>query len=410
MSAVPTQLTDDTSTSNPASTASINPAAGNLITVAVAVTKTGGPLPAEGDVSISGLGLTWELQSAATVGYRVRRRLYVFRAQGTPSGPDVLSISYTGAATFQEMQWSVTEWSGVAVGNNGADAIGNPGSNSVGTGSTELTCTTTYGPNPGDVTFSIHAVEESGGTPTLEAGWTELSRRESANVRHMIAAWDAEQDTSATISWTSSSNGAGNIIMAIIAGENGVPEVSATIPLGLAVDPATQVEHQASAAVSLGLAVGATAQVEHRASVTIPLGLVVSPATQVEHQASAAVPLGLAVGAVVEQPDTPTVPEVITAIPLGLAVGVTAQAEHQASTTVPLGLAVNPAAGTEHQVTTAIPLGLAVGAVTSDPQPGRPVAPFPGPSGPVTGFPWPPRPVDGFPPGRPVRSFSEVPT
>lgn len=159
--AVPNQLTDGVSTVNPGSTASIDPQDDSLILVTVALTKSTGPAPSDGEVSISGLGMTWALVD--TSAYTTTRKLYVFRAQGTPSGPAALSVSYSGS-DFQEMQWSIVEWISTAQGSNGSNAIGaaTDGSNT----GTSLTVTTTHSPVSGDATFAAFGVEESGDVKT----------------------------------------------------------------------------------------------------------------------------------------------------------------------------------------------------------------------------------------------------
>jgi hypothetical protein len=187
------------------------------------VSKTGGPLPDEEDVAVSGLGLTWSLVDDGTTegaaGYRVRRRVYVFQTSGTASSGAV-TITYSGAATLAEITWSLQEWAGADVAGT---PITNVSTNSVGTGSTQLTASVTGTSGAGDAIYVAFGVEESGGPPTLESGWVAFSADETDEARHTIVAWDDHSgDTTPTVTWSSTSNGAGAVAFRINAAPLGV--------------------------------------------------------------------------------------------------------------------------------------------------------------------------------------------
>lgn len=205
---VPTNLTNDSSTANPATTASVSPTDNALLLLAIVVVKEAAPAPESDDVSVSGLDLTWELVESRD--YRARRRLYLFRSQGVAT-PGTITITYSGDPTYQEMQWALSEWVDAVVGSNGASAIKGVATAVEETSVNSLTVNIGSSPTSGDRTYVAFGVEEAGGPPTLEAGWSTLSALESANVRHLVTADDFDQDQTPTISWSSSGNGAGGI-------------------------------------------------------------------------------------------------------------------------------------------------------------------------------------------------------
>lgn len=116
-------LTHGNSGSNgPWTTASITPAANNLILVAVVIKNGASTNP--GDPSLSGNGLTWVLVASqiydSTSGSR--RKLFVFRGMG--ASPSSGAITITGAEVEVGALWVVDQFSGVDIsGTNGSGAI-----------------------------------------------------------------------------------------------------------------------------------------------------------------------------------------------------------------------------------------------------------------------------------------------
>jgi hypothetical protein len=208
------QLTNDDSSSNPGTTASVSPNNNSLLLLAVVVVTPDGPAPDPGDVSVDGLGLTWVL--VASQDYRLRRRLYLFRAQGG-AATGTLTITYDGTPSFQEMQWSLSEWTGTIVGNNGANAVKGINTSTLNAGGEQLAVNIGSTVNEGDTTYVAFGVEEAGGPPTLKVGWNQLSSLESSNVRHLVCARDPDQDQTPSISWTDAANGAAAIGLIVTA-------------------------------------------------------------------------------------------------------------------------------------------------------------------------------------------------
>lgn len=266
MAATVTNLTSGGTTSNPGVTASIAPAANRVLLVEVAVTKTGAPAPGAADMSVSGLGLTWQqVQDVGGVDltqeYRARRRLYWFVAEtsGVAPSPGSLTITYSGVATFQEVAWSVEEVAGAVSGNNGQDAIGGTGNTSVGTGSTSITVTIVDSPVAGDITIAMAGIEQSGGTPGITSPGTavELSNNEHTNVRHLIVGYDPNASTAYTFGpWGSTANGAGAMGIRIVAATGGPNTGTAAFSYNLDLDASGARDSEGTGAFSYDLDLG----------------------------------------------------------------------------------------------------------------------------------------------------------
>jgi hypothetical protein len=127
---------------------------------------------------------------------------------------------------------------------------------------------------------------------------------------------------------------------------------------------------QVTAAIPLSLAVGAAAEAVHQASADVGLAVTVAGVVEADHAVTAAVPLSLAVAATVDAPAGAS--EATAGIGLSVAVAGTAQAVHQVTADVPLAVATAATATAVHQVTAAVPLQLGVDAVVVAPVVGAP--------------------------------------
>ncbi len=93
-----------------------------LLGVVYALSGSSNPPPPS---SVTGLGLTWVLiASESESTSSTAREVAVYRAQTSSSPPTPGSISINFASTQTMVGWSLEEFSGVALGNNGADAVG----------------------------------------------------------------------------------------------------------------------------------------------------------------------------------------------------------------------------------------------------------------------------------------------
>jgi hypothetical protein len=127
---------------------------------------------------------------------------------------------------------------------------------------------------------------------------------------------------------------------------------------------------EVTAAIPLAVAVAATAEAEHQATADVDLAVTVAAAVETDHAVTAAVPLALDVAAVVDAPAGAS--EVTAGIGLSVAVAGTAAAEHRVTADVPLSVATAATATAQHQVAAAVPLQLDVAAVVVAPVVGAP--------------------------------------
>jgi hypothetical protein len=165
------------------------------------------------------------------------------------------------------------------------------------------------------------------------------------------------------------------ISVALVVWSTGVtttPQVTASIPLTVAVAGTTTAEHQATAELELGVALAGTVAAEHQATAGVDLTVTLAGTAATDHAVTAAVPLALGLAPVVAAPEVGAPAEVTADIPLTLTVAGTAQATHQVTTAVPLTLAVAATVQAEHQATTTVPLALTIAPVVDAPVPGAP--------------------------------------
>lgn len=243
--ATPTHLDDNASLTDPATTASISPGANKLLTVFAVLANTGGPVPGAADALISGLGLTWTLHASQSYGQR--RRLYLFRAVtgATPPTPGSITLDKDSGSsgTFAEWQWAVAEWDGVDVSSGGANALGTAGAAET-TLDTTLAVTVPGTPTPNDAPFVGFGVEIAGVSPVIEATWETLSNRESNDIRHLLTAWDVEQDPTATGTWSSTSSAGALGVLAIAANGGTVVEPDNVTQTHVATEPTITQVHE----------------------------------------------------------------------------------------------------------------------------------------------------------------------
>jgi hypothetical protein len=209
-----THLTDNVSTSNSTTTASISPVAGRHYLTTVTMALSAGNVPTT-DLAVSGCNLTWTLLGSAVYGQGSagRRRVYLFIGSGASPSSGVLTIDYTGtnAGTFQEHMWSVEEVQGLNSSTPTDGVVTGQSADST----SPLTLTISATPAAGDVTFGAFAGAESAGL-TEEGSYTVLvDRSGGANTRSVLTQYRlAANDVTPTTSWTSTgSGGAGGVAL-----------------------------------------------------------------------------------------------------------------------------------------------------------------------------------------------------
>ena len=209
-----TNLDNGTTTSNPATTATLSPSSGSMLIVSVAAAVSSAP-PGIGTLDISGCGLTWTQVDGQQWG--ARRDMFVWAGTGTPTS-GTLTITYTpNAYTFQEMMYSVEQVTGfdsgspydtpvknTAVGNLDLPDVGTPGS--------------------GDGIFSFFAHENADNNLDFTTGITELARESGgANVRQIITGYERDESMDETPGVTNDggSNATGGIAFIVNSGSSG---------------------------------------------------------------------------------------------------------------------------------------------------------------------------------------------
>jgi hypothetical protein len=155
-------------------------------------------------------------------------------------------------------------------------------------------------------------------------------------------------------------------------GVTATPQVTANIPLTIAVAGTTEAEHQVTAGVELGVALAGTTTAQHQATAEVDLTVALAGTVATDHTVTATVPLALALAPVVDAPEVGAPAEVTANIPLTVTVAGTSQADHQVTTAVPLTLATAGTVQATHQVTTTLPLALTIAPVVDAPVPGAP--------------------------------------
>jgi hypothetical protein len=210
-----------TSGNNPANqkvytTASIAPAANALITIAVLMRRSSGVI----SPTITGGGMAqwdavantdFDTQGAPT------KRLIVFRALNAAPGSGPITITF--ASSVSNVQWIVSQWSGVdASGTNGAGAIAQTGT-ARSDGATTLAVSLGAFASAKDVAYGVVGVAKNGPTITPAAGFAEIGEVSSGETSALETEWAVNQSTIGA-SWGSSTK-AGIVALEIRAGNGG---------------------------------------------------------------------------------------------------------------------------------------------------------------------------------------------
>jgi hypothetical protein len=154
-------------------------------------------------------------------------------------------------------------------------------------------------------------------------------------------------------------------------------QVTVEIPLGLAMTSATTTaQHRAGASVPLALAVASTVVAPEvgapgQVTATIPLSLAVAGTAAASHEANAGLALTLAVAPATTAPEIVTPGEAAAAFPLGLSLSGGTATGYQAAAALPLTVTIGATGRTDHTVVCAMPLVLAVAAAALATDPNR---------------------------------------
>ena len=191
---------------NTSTTATIAPAANQLITVAVLNHRT----PAANSPTLSGGGMTsWTVVATVdfdTIGGALRR-LTIFRAMSASPGSGPITITFVGSVS--NVQWIVSQWDGVETsGVNGAGAIGQTGSNRTNA-SNGLTVTLGAFANATSVAYGVFGVNKNVVAITPGAGFTKIHEQPSGESTpgDLLAEW-AVNHNAINASWTNLRGGA----------------------------------------------------------------------------------------------------------------------------------------------------------------------------------------------------------
>lgn len=178
-------------------TASIDPAANKLITVAVQYRQSASVTTP----TISGCGLTWVLEEAndgASSG------VSVFRAMGSSPSTGALTIDFAGN-TQLECNWSVIEWSGVDTsGTNGSGAIVQSVDVTASGTTTGATCTLAAFGSADNVAYG--AIGRLGATGAITPADSFVEINEVSNGSTLQDQYKSENDNTIVWSWGSTSN------------------------------------------------------------------------------------------------------------------------------------------------------------------------------------------------------------
>lgn len=196
-----TKLTDGQDTaSNPATTASVSPAASSMVYLCIGYAVAGGGTATGSDTAtVSGLGLTWTLVENGTDGTG-RRGTLLYRGTGTASSGTISITLSTGSGTWTETFWSVLQ----VTGHNSGDPDDAPVSAANWSGGVTSGATGDVGTiDAGDavIAFFIHETSEA----VDITGFTELTDIfGGTDVRSLTAAYSTSDDTPAA-TWSTSS-------------------------------------------------------------------------------------------------------------------------------------------------------------------------------------------------------------
>ena len=182
-------------------TASITPTANRLV-IAVIYNRSGITDPAE-TPTLSGNGLTW-VQITTTTAGNTRDRVTMFRAMGASPSSGAVTIDFAGN-TQNACHHSIFEFAGIDTsGTNGSGAVVQSATNS-GT-ATSLTVTlAAFGSTDNGATSGFEHRANEATTP--ETNWTEIHDVTEINPNsNLETQWRADNDTTASASWTTLAN------------------------------------------------------------------------------------------------------------------------------------------------------------------------------------------------------------
>ena len=204
-------LTSGLTTTNPDNTASITPASGSVVYVAVAVAYNAAVNNI--GVTVSGCGLTWVALDNVVYNPGGRRFIHVSKGTGSPSA-GVLTITATSSAgTYQETMYSVVQVTG-ADGTTPNDAPVKP--TSIATGTT-LSTPDVGTPGSGDAVFVMLGMENATNNIALTGSINQLTKIENGgNIRSFIVGYEAGASPDETPGATWSTNASAGAIGFII--------------------------------------------------------------------------------------------------------------------------------------------------------------------------------------------------
>jgi uncharacterized protein YjdB len=201
-------------------TATITPAAQALVTVAVLMRRSDGPL----NPTITGGGMSaWERVTSLDFDTQTSptKRLSIFRALSPSPSSGRLTITFS--RDVNNVQWIVSQWDGVETsGTNGSGAIAQIGtarSNSANS----LTVPLDHLSDANNVAYGVVGVASNGPIVTPALPFTEIAEQSSGESSTLQAEWATNQHTVGA-NW-SSANRAGMLAIEIKAGNTQVEPV-----------------------------------------------------------------------------------------------------------------------------------------------------------------------------------------
>ena len=215
-------------------TASIAPGANALVTAAIRMRRSSGPLTP----TLSGGGMgSWT--QVASVDYdpitTPTSRLMVFRAMsGAPtSGP----LTITFASSISNVEWAVSQWSGVdQTGSNGSGAIGQTGS-ATGDATTSLSKALAAFGNANNVALGVVGASTPAPAVTPGSGFTEIV--EATSGESTLLETESGVNLNTVAATLSKSANAGLLAIELKAGGGSAPTVSASQSTVSAASPIT---------------------------------------------------------------------------------------------------------------------------------------------------------------------------
>jgi galactose oxidase-like protein/invasin-like protein/Big-like domain-containing protein len=205
-------------------TGAIAPAPNALITVAILMRRSSGAL----NPAISGGGMAaWDAVASADFDTQgtPTKRLVIFRALSPSPGSGPITITFSSSVS--NVQWIVSQWSGVETGGtNGSGAIVQSGAGR-SDGATSLAVSLGAFGAGADVAYGVVGVAKNGPTVSPGTGFTEETEVSSGESSALEAEWAANQNTVGA-TWGSTTK-AGMLALEIKAGNAGPVVPVATV-------------------------------------------------------------------------------------------------------------------------------------------------------------------------------------